>query len=126
MLLLLLMLYLQPETPKVMLQSHKAYESNPDALCAMPTEPSRAAGAVAPRRLETVPQLSLQPETSKVMLQSHKAYESNPDAVCAMQTESGRAAGAVVPRRLETVPQLYLQPETPKVMLLLLLLVLLL
>ena len=95
-----------------MLQRHKAYESNPDAVCAMQTESGRAAGAVAPRRLGTVPQLYLQPETPKVMLQSHKAYESNPDAVCAMQTESGRAAGTVVPRRLETVPQLYLQPET--------------
>ena len=54
---------------KVMLQSHKAYESNPDAVCAMQTESGRAAGAVVPRRVETVPQLYLQPGTPKVMLQ---------------------------------------------------------
>ena len=44
-------------------------------MCAMQTESGRAAGACAPRRPETVPQLFLQPETPKVMLQSHQARE---------------------------------------------------
>ena len=41
----------------------------------MQTGSGRAAGACAPRRPETVPQLYRQPETPKVMLQSHKALE---------------------------------------------------
>ena len=58
-------LYLQPETPKVMLQ----------LLLLLLL-------LLLSQLLLLLLLLYLQPETPKVMLQSHKAYESNPDAVC--------------------------------------------